>query len=91
MAQRTAPVAASGALAHRVLAARAPAPAGASPMVRPVQVNGAGPPLSVTAAVPVAPTRRYCWSAVSVPETDSVPGSTVPMVSPTVTAWSLRT
>lgn len=61
-----------------------------APIRRPVQVNGAGPPLSVTWPSVGALISRYCWSGVSVPCTDSVPGVTFPIVSPTATTWSLR-
>src|SRR5690606_10178211 len=66
-----------------------PAGCAAAPMRRPVHVNGAGPPLSVTCASAGAPARRYCWSGVRLPVTDSEPGVTCPTVSPTDTTWSL--
>src|SRR6478735_11965888 len=62
---------------------------GAAPTRSPVQSNGAGPPLRVTLACVGAPTSRYCWSGVSVPVTESVPGATLPTSSPTDPTWSL--
>jgi hypothetical protein len=67
-----------------------PGSAGGGPTRSPVQVNGAGPPRSVTSACAGADTRRYCWSGVRVPVTDRVPGATVPTVSPTLSTWSFR-
>jgi hypothetical protein len=57
----------------------------ADEIVRPVQVNGAGPPVIATVASVGRLRRRYCCSGDSDPLTLNVGGATWPITSPTAT------
>src|SRR5690349_4766851 len=76
------PVAASGAPPEGGAAA---AVAGGVVIVRPVHVNGAGPPFTVTVADSGRATRRYCSSGDRVAVAEKVDGATAPTTSPIAT------